>query len=601
MTYDLLNTFKKYFQDDKVIIDTYELANGYYYVVDENNNLEKLQVVNNETDNYELEKYIKIRDFYSKYISSNKALDTTYTEEINGKKYTMLKKICSNNIYTLFFKNKYVQGLCSKESTNDAVPIEVFKKGVDKYYDSLTKLGESKKEESLIKEKYTEKEINENKEKILEAFDLVYEDLKNEDMPKETWIKIFLKKDIDEYKRVANIYIRLKLFNTNDNNVKVKEKTYGANNYNYGLNSKKPYLELKSTPYKVGSFVDDTNIDIMNKMYIWLYNNAAGKSFVKLPYDWKFNGIPKDDEDINDKDTYIIKVAGNNGSARIDDYRYTTNYNTKIRKFTCKDYLNKEKLIAFETENINALNWYTNNIWFAENEKSTRNYIRDAYYDYDLKISKSILANWKKDLLKQYNNLFLELFEEENQKNFVNRVDEIAVNIVENMLIDNLKHNKKYFGNSRKAFNLWIAYKEYFRKEGEGEEMKISNLQEQCEKIVREKGKIQTDEEYYYLAGQVAYYLLSRSKADKLMQDVTEPFITANTIKRLKDELEFLHKKYNYDVFLKYPEFNNIFSQLMIDEPEEKVRDNSKIILAGLLANNLFYNSKEENGGNENE
>ena len=601
MTYDLLKTFKKYFQDDKVIIDTYELANGYYYVVDENNNLEKLQVVNNETDNYELEKYIKIRDFYSKYISSNKALDTTYTEEINGKKYTMLKKICSNNIYTLFFKNKYVQGLCSQESTNDEVPIEVFKKGVDKYYDSLMKLGESKKEESLIKEKYTEKEINENKEKILEAFDLIYKDLKNEDMPKETWIKIFLKKDIDEYKRVANIYIRLKLFNTNDNNVKVKEKTYGANNYNYGLNSKKPYLELKSTPYKVGSFIDDTNIDIMNKMYIWLYNNATGKSFVKLPCDWNFNGIPKDDEDINDKDTYIIKVAGNNGSARIDDYRYTTNYNTKIRKFTCKDYLNKEKLIAFETENINALNWYTNNIWFAENEKSTRNYIRDAYYDYDLKISKSILANWKKDLLKQYNNLFLELFEEENQKNFVNRVDEIAVNIVENMLIDNLKQNKKYFGNSRKAFNLWIAYKEYFRKEGEGEEMKISNLQEQCEKIVREKGKIQTDEEYYYLAGQVAYYLLSRSKADKLTQDVTEPFITANTIKRLKDELEFLHKKYNYDVFLKYPEFNNIFSQLMIDEPEGKVRDNSKIILAGLLANNLFYNSKEENGGNENE
>ena len=120
----------------------------------------------NESDNYELEKYIKIRDFYSKYISSNKALDTTYTEEIDGKKYTMLKKICSNNIYTLFFKNKYVQVLCNKEATNDAVPIEVFKKGVDKYYESLMKLGESKKEESLLKEKYTEEEIKTNKEKI---------------------------------------------------------------------------------------------------------------------------------------------------------------------------------------------------------------------------------------------------------------------------------------------------------------------------------------------------------------------------------------------------------------------------------------------------
>lgn len=604
MTYDLLNTFKKYFQDDKVIIDTYELADGYYYVFNEDGTFEKLQVLKDESDNYEVEKYIKIRDFYSKYISSNKALDTTYTEKIDGKKYTMLKKICSNNIYTLFFKNKYVEGLCNKESTNEAVPVEVFKKGVDKYYDSLMKLGNSPKEESLVKEKYTEKEIKENKEKILKAFDLVCEDLKNKDMPKETWIKIFLKKDIEEYKRVSNIYIRLKLFNTNDDNVKIDEKTYGANNYNYGLNSKKPYLELKSTPYKVGSFVDDTNIELMNKMYIWLYNNAAGKSILKLPYDWNFHGVPKDDEAIKDKDTYIIKVVGNNGSARIDDYRYTTNYNTNIRKFVCKDYLSKEKPTVFETENIYGLNWYTSNIWFAENEKSTRNYIVDSYYDYDLKIAKSMLANWKKDLLKQDNNLFLELFEEENQNNFVNKLDAIGANIVENMLIDSLKQKKTYKTNPIRAFNLWIAYKEYFKKEGEDEEMKISNLQEQCEKIVREEGKIETDEQYYFLAGQAAYYLLSRSKADKLTQDVTEPFVKASTVKKLQDELEFLHEKYSYDVFLKYPKFNNIFSQLMLQEPEGKIRDNKKIILAGLLAKNLFYNGKEEkieNGGNEDE
>lgn len=604
MTYDLLDTFKKYFQDDKVILDTYELSDGYYYVVNENGDLEKLKVLKNEADNYELEKYIKIRDFYSKYISSNKALDTNYTEKSDGKKYSMMKKICSNNIYTLFFKNKSVLGLCNKDATKDAVPVEVFKKGIDKYYDSLMCLGKNKKEENLVKERYTEEEIKENKEKMIKAFDAVYEDLEKENMPKETWIKIFLAKGVNEYKRVADIYIRLKLFNTNDNNIKIGEKIYGANNYNYGLNNKKPYLELKSTPYKVGSFVDDTNIDILNKMYIWLYNNATGKNFIKLPLDWNFHGVPKDDEDIQDKDTYIIKVAGNNGSARIDDYRYTTNYNTKIRKFMCKNYLNKELPIVFETENIYRLNWYTNNVWFTENEKSTRNYIMYSYYDYDLKISKSMLANWKKDLLKQYNNLFLELFEEENERNFVKKLDEIGANIVGNMLIDSLRQKKTYKANPIKAFNLWIAYKEYFKKEGEDEEMKISNLQEQCEKIVKNKEKIETDAEYYFLVGQAAYYLLSRSKADKLMQDVTEPLIKANTIKKLKDELEFLHEKYSYDVFLKYPEFNNIFSQLMLEEPEEKIRDNKKIILAGLLADNLFYGGKEEKieiGGNEDE
>lgn len=533
MTYDLLNVFKKYFADDKVILDSYELTDGYYYVIDNDGNFEKMQVVKNNSDNYELEKYIKIRDFYSKYINSNKALDTNYTEEIENVKYTMLKKICSNNIYTLFFKNKSVLGLCNKEATKDAVPVNVFKKGIDKYYESLLKLGNDKKEEKLAKEKYKEDEIKINKEKILKAFDIVHKDLENENMPKETWIKIFLKEDVEEYKRVAQIYIRLKLFNTNDNNIKIDEKIYGSNNYNYGLNSKKPYLELKSTPFKVGSFIDDENIEILNKMYIWLYNNATGKNVLRLPEDWKFNGIPNEEEEIRDKNTYIIKVTGNNGNARIDDYRYASNYNTKIRSFTCKEYLKKEKTVLFETENIYALNLYTNNIWFAENEKNTRNYIKDSYYDYELKIAKSMLSNWKKEILKQYNHLFLELFEQEEYDNFMKELDKLAIEIIQNMYVDNVKQNKKYLDNPRKAFNLWQSYKEYF-KESEESEMKINNLQEQCQKIVQEEGKIETDEQYYFLAGQVAYYLLNQSKAEKLTQDVTEPFIKAKYSKKIK-------------------------------------------------------------------
>ena len=414
-------------------------------------------------------------------------------------------------------------------------------------------------------------------------------------------VKIFIKQNTEEYKRVSKIYIKTKLFNTNDNNIKIGEKTYGSNIYNYGLNSKKPYLELKSTPFKVGSFIDDTNIEIMNKMYIWLYNNSAGKDMLKLPTDWSFNGIPKEDQEIKDKNAFIIKVAGNNGNARIDDYRYISKYNTRIREFTCKNYLEKEQKKTFETESIYGLRRYTNNIWIAENEESTRNYIKDAYTDYDQRISKSMLSNWKKEILKQYKEIFLELFEEENPKNFINKLDQIAIEIIEKMYVENLSQKKKYINNPRKAFNLWIAYKEYFNKEGEDEGMKINNLQSQCEEIIEQKGKIETDEQYYFLAGQVAYYLLNQSKAEKLTQDVTEPFIKANTVKKLKEELEFLYTKYNYNIYLNHPKFNNILSQILLQEPEEKIKDNKKIILAGILANNLFYSKQEKinNGGNE--
>ena len=76
-----------------------------------------------------------------------------------------------------------------------------------------------------------------------------------------------ISKDIDEYKRVSGIYVKTKLFNTNDNNLELNGKTYGSNNYNYGLNSKKPYLELKSTNYKVGSYVKVVNGDKIGQVF----------------------------------------------------------------------------------------------------------------------------------------------------------------------------------------------------------------------------------------------------------------------------------------------------------------------------------------------
>lgn len=598
MTYDLINAFKEYFKNNKVILDSYKVSDGYYYLIKQDGTMQKTVVKASESDNYELLEYLKIRDFYSKYLNSNKALDTGYTEEIDKQKYTMAKKICSNNIYTLFFKNKCVLGLCSEKEIKDAVPVGVFEKGIQKYYESLKKFGIKKEEKVLLEQFYKDKEIEENKDKMIKAFYKVYEDFSEQDKPKETWIKIFLEQSEEEYERVSNIYFSLKLFNTNDNNTKVGDIVYGVNNYNYGLNSKKPYLELKSTPYKVSSLISTEEIKLLNKAYIWLYNNGVNENVLKLPTDWEFMGIPQEQEEIKNKDLFLVKVVGNNGVARIDDFQYKTNFNTKIRRFICKDYIRKVGG-SFQTENIYGLEWYTNNTWIAENPKCERNFLRDSYYDYDARIAKSMLHNWKKDFLRKYSNVFFELFQKEEYSNFIKNLNKMAIEILESTIIEELKEKKSMY-KSVNSLNLWIAFKKYFNKKGEDIEMKINNIQDKCLDIFSKTGKIETDEQYYYFAGQVAFYLLNHSKASSLTQDVTSPFIKATNLTRLKEELKYLYEKYNYDIYLNNPKFNNILSQLLLQEPETSVKENKDIILAGMLANNLFYSKKEiDNGGNE--
>lgn len=601
MTYDLINTFKEYFKDNKVVLDSYKMDDGYYYLVKNDGTLKRLIMKKNDPDDYELYKYLKTRDFYSKYLNSNKALDTIYTEIVGKEKYTMQKKICSNNIYTLFFKNKCVLGLCNEQAIEDAVPTNVFEKGINKYYESLQKLGTKKEEKIILEECYKIEEVESQKNNMIKAFRKVYEDFSKEDKPKDIWIKIFLDADEDEYKRVANIYFSLKLFNTNDSNVKIEEKVYGINNYNYGLNSKKPYLELKTTSYKIGSLISKEEISILKNIYIWLYGNGVGENVLKLPTDWKFKGIPKEKDEMNNRDMYLIKVAENKGVARIDDFEYITNFSTEIRPFKCKDYIRKEGK-EFETTNIYGLEWYTNNTWIANNPKNERNYLRDSYYDYESRIAKAklMLSNWKKELLKTYSNVFFDLFQKEEQNNFIKNLDQIAIQIIENTLIEELEKNKKYIYTPLNCMNLWIAFKKYFNEEGEDEEMKINHIQDDCLEIYMKNGKIENDEQYYYLAGQVAFYLLVQSEASSLTQDVTKPFMKASNLKKLKDELKYLYEKYNYNIYLNNPKFNNILSQLLLQEPEQGVKENKDVILAGMLANNIFYTKKEiKNGGNE--
>ena len=89
MTYDLIQTFKQIFKDDKVVLDSYKMDAGYYYLAKKDGTLQRL-IVNrdNDSDDYELYKYLKVRDFYSKCLN-NKPINSGYKEVIKNVTYSM--------------------------------------------------------------------------------------------------------------------------------------------------------------------------------------------------------------------------------------------------------------------------------------------------------------------------------------------------------------------------------------------------------------------------------------------------------------------------------------------------------------------------------
>ena len=186
MIFDLINSYRKYFEDEKIVLDSYHLQNGIYVLFKKDGTHEILKIDkknSEENTTTSLYEYIKVRDFYSNYIDSNKALDTSYKEKRNGKVYSTERKICSNNQYTLFFKNRFVEGLI--KDPKDTIPADIFLKGIDKYFSSMLELGKNNKKTEMILEKIkdnisTDEEIIKNKESLKQKFLETIELLKSE-------------------------------------------------------------------------------------------------------------------------------------------------------------------------------------------------------------------------------------------------------------------------------------------------------------------------------------------------------------------------------------------------------------------------------------
>lgn len=599
MIFDLVNSYRKYFEDDKVVLDSYHLQNG-IYILFKNDGSHEILEVNKDTDNTtSLYEYFKIRDFYSNYIDSNKALDTTYKEKRDGKEYSMLKKICSNNHYTLFFKNRFVEGLIKEPK--ETIPVDIFLKGIDKYFSSMVDLGKNDKNTEIILEKIkdniaTDEEILSNQEFIKEKFVETVDILKEKELTKDTWIKIFLEADVLDYERASLKYTYLKIFNKNDENKLKNEEVYGINNYNFGYTTgKKPFMELKSTSYKVASMMSLEDIKVIRNMYIWLLKNISNKDFVKIPLDFDFKGL--DEDKINGKPIYLLRVKNDNGTAKIEDFDFIPFYSSTIETFKCSNYFNTKFNLEeseFATKDIYELEKRVSKIWFS-------NCLRESYYSFKEIVSKrTMVANWKKEILKQNAKIFFEFFHKANSRPLRQNLDKIAFNICYNTLLDEYKDGNIY--NSVKAMNLWIAFDEYL---GGNFKMVKNDIYLKSREVVLNSGKIESDEMYFFMVGQVAKYILSKSKANTKTQSMLDPLMKASKQEKLISVILQMRDKYGYDLMLSNKKFDNILKQILTDEIEKDIVKNRKYILAGFLEDNLFYiksdnESNKDNNQNEN-
>ncbi|MBU5439706.1 hypothetical protein KQI42_16950 [Tissierella sp. MSJ-40] len=593
---DLLAIFKSAYEKhgDKIVLDNYILKDGIYIRINEDKTKDilKIKAIKNKdkTIDYisiedrnefttELFNWFKIRDYYSSLVDMNKAID---------KK----KKIHSNNYLAIFIKKENLVG-------SEALSKVELMARLEEYYDILEKPEIKYKDKrgkdllNTVKPDVDNLDLKIKRDFIMNNLDDIIDEIEAKKDEFDGYVKIFFadKEDFKKYKLEYTRYLLPNIFNKNDYNVLLNNEIVGLSNNNMGMNSKKTYLEHKTTKFKVPYRITSTDAMILKKFFDWL--NFQPQGSIYIPTDFKFNKSISDFKDNEVEDCHYLYISKGK-EVVIEDYEFLPRFKKTI-DFTLENFLQIEE---GEKENRQiSPNKKINKLWELESEVDEvffNKRLKNGYF-MDPKIKDDFSKNMLNILILSRQALYC-YFKKGSSLQLISIIDRISLDLIKDHL------RRDYNLKAAKAYNLRLSLLEYFQLEGRFMGGRIKNIIETLKiKINSDDIKdLDTDEEFYFLSGQLAYFLLSKSRANKKTHDLLEGFLKAKNASEVKKQLRYSYDRYKHAIPLDYKRFNKSLSMVLGYDVESN-KKYEDVFLAGFLAKNIFYTSNKEKGDMEDE
>ncbi|NFV11667.1 hypothetical protein FDG09_01655 [Clostridium sporogenes] len=627
MIRDMTESFKKITKDiNKVILDNYELKEGVYFRVsldetfkeiDEENYIILRKKENQSADKTELINWFKERDYLSSILNddTNKAIDLPD------------KKLHSSNYLTLFIKKDicpYI-GIPKKSILKDKL-----QERLEKFFDSLlncekkfiqmipknslkdrSKLEFQKEflktnfneEMKHIKSDKRKKYIEKCREYFMNNLENILQYLKkfNEENKFNNYIKIFIDAPIEDYKIENKIYIKPRIFNVNDYNTLNNNVIMGLPSNDITTNSKKPYLLLRTTKYKVPYRDTMENVNITQNFYGWLKKKSKeSNGEIRLEYDYGYNS--KESYNGN-KSFYLIHVNQDN---EIDDF---DNISKPIKNIDFvlentlgiprwdknkKKYLKDKPQSDINIDKLSLLQKFVSNYFFNRNMYG---YFKKN--DPPIEINKFTM-NMKISFMKS-RDAFFDYFHKGIDTNLKSIINKVSMEIIE----EEIKHTVQGIDLNRVrfAYNLRLSLLKSLKVKG-GEKMASRMLQliDDLKEKLKSDGNIycENDDEFYFISGQLAYYILSQTESDKKTFGLFEPILLCKNSTQLKRKIVEILEIYKYAININAKLFKNSMAMIMDYETDTKIIGDMKdMLICGIMANNIFY--QKNYNGNQNE
>lgn len=568
MIYDILEVFKKEYEKsgDGLILGSYTLKDGLYVKINKDNTLEffesktvkkeKLFTNLNGIQNSDMKEWFIQRDYCSNVIETAKSYDAP------------IKSIHNNNYLTLFMKSdKFLDVNIEHLKSKLFLTVLNFKNFTNK------------KDKEIICGYQDRIDIFSRKKNVVKKYQIIKNNLeqikqKVKDLDVKNYIKIFFDEDIKVYKQESEIYLSLKVFNKNEYNQKITNSIYGLSNSNMGLNSKKPFLENKTRKSNIPFMIQNEDALLLKKFFDWLkvqpYRDEENKAIDRYL-----------------EEHFFIQKQSNNDEAEITDFDYIPTKKDDVNKYFpliyVKNYLeleNKDKKLISDYE--------IKELWQLEDKVDELFYNKQLKFNYykeskDIKVS-DFLSKELQSILFITKFAMINYFKKYSDTGFLNIVNKYGTQFVINHYM-----NEREF-KAKETMNLKLSI--------QGETMDIKQELENLKNMLElEEYKQLSKDEYLFLSGQWAAYLLSLSKADNKNKTLAlaEQYFKAKYISKMQNILNNDLEKFKHEIRLSNSWALKAVALLKAYEDDTKLTNKDKDrFLVGFMAKNTFYEKRNK-------
>lgn len=423
-----------------------------------------------------------------------------------------------------------------------------------------------------------------------------------------------------DYEQLNQQYQADSLFNKNDYNVKgTDQQTYGLSNFYNGDNSKKPYLQHQTATFSIGSRISQADAQALHLFNQLRRNGAFSTNPLPVFIDQKelnlllvttlrqegqqspgFHELlrtlcEKRPGDVGNY--YLFYILG--GEIRDVDYVSAFRYEVEA---TIHPLFVEEKAgrltTIFELEKALLQPLFSNQLVMQAGDTLRYRYFDDL--DFDPKFQTPVLY----EAIMRYRGAWYDYIYK-SRRQAVNGV--MFQRLLRELVLDDLRHDEwdraqrrhtKEYG-LRQKLNRWFSLWDFFDQSTlppTDMPNQIEGLRDRIRAVTNapDAPHVGTNEEFGFAAGQVIYFLFSKSQADNPSHGLLEPFLQKSDVNEFRKAIATTFNAYKHEIGFGQGRFEKLCADVLAYDYAGNVKDLMPHILAGYFSRSLIYEKKEK-------